>query len=334
MTPSPFTSRQHRRPGPLLVAATIASATMLLGGCALGSDTQPTAEAGSLAKDASLDGATITVGSKEFTEQLILCEITAQALESAGATVERKCGLSGSDTTRTALTSSEIDLYWEYTGTAWIGYLKHTDPIPDATKQYETVAQEDLAENDIEWLDPAKYNSTYAIAVASKVAEQLDVTSLSDYANLANSDPKQASMCVNTEFEARNDGLPGLEKKYGFELPANSVSTIAEGAIPKAVSESDPCNFGDMTSVDGRIQSLDLTILEDDQHFFPVYNPAVTVNKDVLAKNPDIAKVMNPIAAELDEEAIQKLNAEVDIDGLQPEDVAQTWLQDKGFIGG
>jgi osmoprotectant transport system substrate-binding protein len=331
---SPLANRLPNLRTPLLgTAAALTSVGLLLGGCALDSETT-TAEAGSLAKDTSLDGATITVGSKEFTEQLILCEITAQALESAGADIERKCGLSGSDTTRTALTSGEIDLYWEYTGTAWIGYLKHTDPVPDATRQYNAVASEDLAENDLKWLDPAKYNSTYAIAVASSLAQKLGVSTLSDYAKLANSDPAQASMCVNTEFEARNDGLPGLEKKYGFALPASAVSTIAEGAIPQAVSKSDPCNFGDMTSVDGRIQSLDLTILEDDKHFFPVYNPAVTVNKDVLAKNPDIAKVMNPIAAELDEEAIQQLNAEVDIEGLQPEDAAQTWLQKKGFIGG
>ncbi|MGH3358886.1 MAG: glycine betaine ABC transporter substrate-binding protein [Nocardioidaceae bacterium] len=316
---------------PLRSLAATAAVGLALTGCSL--DEEPEAKAGSLAEDASLDGASLTVGSKEFTEQLILCEITAQALESAGADVERSCGLAGSDTTHAALTSGEIDMYWEYTGTTWISYLKHTEPIPDAQKQYDAVAKEDLAENDIEWLDPAQYNSTYAIAVASDVAEDLGVTSLSDYAKLANESPEDASMCVNAEFEVRNDGLPGLEKKYGFELPSSSVSSIAMGTIPKAVSESDPCNFGDMTSVDGRIPALDLTVLEDDKAFFPIYNPAVNVDKDVLADNPDIAKVMNPIAAALDEQAIQQLNAEVDIEGLQPEDAAKTWLQEHDFIG-
>lgn len=314
-------------------AASLICLSLLLGGCALDQETVA-ADPGSLAKKASLNGASLTVGSKEFTEQLILCEITAQALESAGAEVERQCGLVGSNTTQAALTSGDIDMYWEYTGTTWISYLNHTDPIPNATKQYQAVAKEDRAKNDIVWLDPARYNSTYAIAVATKVAKQLGVTSLSDYAKLANSNPQEASMCVNTEFESRNDGLPGLEKTYGFKLPAGDVSTIAEGAIPKAVAGSKPCNFGDMTSVDGRIQSLNLTILDDDKTFFPIYNPAVNINQDVLKRNPDIAKVVNPIAAKLDEETIQQLNAQVDIKGLQPEDVAQKWLQDQGFIGG
>jgi osmoprotectant transport system substrate-binding protein len=316
----------------LVTAASLTCLSLVLGGCALDQETVA-AEPGSLAKKASLDGASLTVGGKEFTEQLILCEITAQALESVGANVERQCGLVGSDTTHTALTSGDIDMYWEYTGTTWISYLGHTDPIPDATKQYQAVTKEDLAKNDIVWLDPAKYNSTYAIAVATKVAQQLGVTTLSDYAELANSDPQQASMCVNTEFESRNDGLPGLEKKYGFKLPSSSVSTIAEGAIPKAVAASDTCNFGDMTSVDGRIQSLNLTILKDDKQFFPIYNPAVNINQDVLEQHPEIAIVLNPIAAKLDEETIQQLNAAVDIKGLQPEDVAQKWLQKQGFIG-
>ncbi|UYM07581.1 glycine betaine ABC transporter substrate-binding protein [Solicola gregarius] len=316
---------------PLRALAVTAAIGLALSGCSL--DDEPKAKSGDLAEEASLDGASLTVGGKEFTEQLILCEITAQALESAGADVERKCGLAGSNTTHTALTSGEIDMYWEYTGTTWISYLKHTDPIPDAQKQFDAVAKEDLAKNDIEWLDPAQYNSTYAIAVASDTADELGVKTLSDYAKVANSNPEDASMCVNSEFEARNDGLPGLEKKYGFDLPSDAVKTIAMGTIPKAVSEGDPCNFGDMTSVDGRIPALDLTVLEDDKHFFPIYNPAPNVNKDVLADNPDIAKVLSPIAEALDEEAIQKLNAKVDIDGLQPEDAAQEWLQEHDFIG-
>ena len=311
--------------------AAVTAIGLMLSACSL--DEEPKAKSGGLAENASLDGASLTVGGKEFTEQLVLCEITAQALESAGADVERKCGLSGSNTTQAALKSGDIDMYWEYTGTTWISYLKHTDPIPDAQKQYDAVAKEDLEKNGIEWLDPAKYNSTYAIAVSTDTAEELGIKTLSDYAKLAKSKPEDASMCVNSEFEARNDGLPGLQKTYGFELPSSAVKTIAMGTIPKAVSEGDPCNFGDMTSVDGRIPALDLTVLEDDKHFFPIYNPAPNVNKDVLADDPDIAKALNPIAAELDEEAIQKLNAKVDIDGLQPEDAAEEWLQEHDFIG-
>jgi len=318
--------------------ATAAAAALLLGGCALGEDAPDTsgtgaAKPGSLAKLASLKGVSVTVGSKEFTEQLILCEITAQALQSAGAKVTRKCGLSGSDTTRKALTSGNIDMYWEYTGTAWISYLKHTKPVPGADAQYDAVAKEDKAKNGIVWLDRAPFNNTYAIATAGKVAKSTGVTSLSAYAKLAKSKPSDASLCVNGEFSSRDDGLPGVEKAYGFKLPASEVKTLEEGAIYNAIGKSDPCQFGMVATTDGRIKGLKLTVLKDDKAFFPVYNPAVTIRKQVLDKNPGIAKVLNPIAKALDTDLMQNLNTQVDITGLRPPETAQKWLKSKGFIG-
>ena len=144
-----------------LVAAV--AAVGLTAGCFSSSGTD--AKAGSLAKGNSLKGATVTVGGKEFTEQLVLCQITALALRSAGATVKEKCGLQGSNTTRAALTSGSIDMYWEYTGTAWINYLKNTKPLNNPTEQYQAVAQQDLGKNHVKWLAAAPANNTYAIAV-------------------------------------------------------------------------------------------------------------------------------------------------------------------------
>src|SRR5215468_1316645 len=121
----------------LLTALAVAVITVTsTAGCL---STDSTAKGGSLAKIATLKGATFTVGSKEFTEQLILCHITIFALRSVGAAVNEKCGLQGSNLARTVLTLGEIDMYWEYTGTAWINYLRHTDPINDPAKQYEAV---------------------------------------------------------------------------------------------------------------------------------------------------------------------------------------------------
>jgi osmoprotectant transport system substrate-binding protein len=318
-------------------AAVTAALALLTGGCALGADSDAgssqKAAPGSLAKLASLKGVKVTVGSKEFTEQLILCEITAQALQSAGATVQRKCGLSGSDTTRKALTSGNIDMYWEYTGTAWISYLKHTKPVAGAEAQYKAVADEDKAKNKIVWLDRAPFNNTYAIAAAGKVAQRTGVTSLSAYAKLAKSKPADASLCVNGEFSSRDDGLPGVQKAYGFKLPASSVKTLEEGAIYNAIGKSDPCNFGMVATTDGRIKGLKLTVLKDDKAFFPVYNPAVNIRKQVLDAHPGIAKVLNPIAKSLDTDLMQSLNTEVDVKGLRPPETATKWLKSKGFIG-
>lgn len=233
---------------------------LALAGTACGSTTAKV-EPGSLAKAGSLKGVTFTVGSKEFTEQLILCHITSLALRSAGAKADEKCGLSGSNTVRKALTSGSIDLYWEYTGTGWISYLKHTKPITDPTKQYQAVAKEDLAKNNIKWLSPAPLNNTYAIAVKAATAKKLGVSTLSDYAKLVKADPDKASMCVASEFAGRNDGLPGLEKAYGFKVPSGSLATLGEGAIYSAIGKGDPCNFGEVFTTDGRIKGLGLTVL-------------------------------------------------------------------------
>lgn len=313
------------------ILTVVLAAAVSVTGCSI-AEPKPDVEAGSLADIASLDGVSVTVGGKEFTEQLILCEITIQALSSVGADVKENCGLTGSDTTRAALTSGSIDMYWEYTGTAWISYMKQTDPIPDADEQYQAVADEDL-KNEIVWLDPAPYNSTYTIVAKTDVAEQNNVKSISDYAGLAKSDPGTATMCAATEFLARNDGWPGLQKAYGFTLPKDSLATVAEGTLYDNAAKGSPCNFAEGVTTDGRIQALKLTVLEDDKAFFPVYNPAPTVRKSVADANPDLAKILKPIADALDLTTIQKLSSEVDIDGEQPADVAKTWLKDNKFVG-
>lgn len=330
--PNPFQTHILRRASAAVAGLAVVG---LLTSCNLNNSgsTSEDAKAGSLAKAADLKGTKLTVGGKEFTEQLILCSLTSQAFTSAGADVTEKCGLNGSDTVRNALTAGSIDLYWEYTGTAWIGYLKHTQPIPDATKQYQAVAKEDAAKNGITWLKPAPYNSTYAIVANGDIAKKYGIKSLSDYAKLAKTNPTVAKTCGASEFLARSDGWPGLKKAYGFNLPSNKLATIAEGAIYDAVGKGKTCNFGEGDTTDGRIQALHLVVLTDDKHFFPVYNPAVTVRTSVLKKSPQLAKVVEPIADALDITTMQQLDAKVDIDGQKPEDVAHDWLKSKGFIG-
>jgi glycine betaine/choline ABC-type transport system substrate-binding protein len=126
-----------------------------------------------------LSGASLTVGSKEFTEQLILGNITKAALEDAGAEVSDQIGLVGSTTVREALTSGEIDMYWEYLGTGWVTYLGNEEAIPDAAEQYEAVRDADVP-NGVTWLPAAPFNNTYAIAIAEETAEEFDITSISD----------------------------------------------------------------------------------------------------------------------------------------------------------
>jgi osmoprotectant transport system substrate-binding protein len=305
----------------------------LTAACFISSSSTGSVKGGSLAQGVSLQGATFTAGSKEFTEQLILCHITSLALRSVGATVREKCGLQSSKITRAALVSGSIDMYWEYTGTAWTNYLGHTEPIKDPTQQYRTVAQEDLARNHIKWLTGSLANDAYAIGVKKSKADELGVKTISDYARLVGTNPLAASMCVASEFAGRSDGLPGLEKAYGFTVPKDGLATIAEGAIPNAIRKGNPCNFGEITTTDGGIRALGLTVLQDDKESFPVYTPALTVRESVYNGHEDLAKIANPIATALTNEELQRLNGDVDVDGKDPKQVAQDWLQAKGFIG-
>lgn len=282
-----------------------------------------------------LSGKTFTVGSKEFTEQLILGQITVQVLEDAGATVKDQTGITGTTNVRKALTSDEIDMYWEYTGTGWAELLGHEPAdAPTSEKQlFDAVAKEDLEKNDIKWTALAPVNNTYALATSKEASNDLGVTTLSDYAKLANSKPDDASLCAASEFIDRSDGLPGLEKAYGFELPKSSLTEVDLGIVFTRVPKRSPCNFGEVFATDGRIPANDMVVLDDDKSFFVIYNLALTVNKDVYDKNPELEKLFTPIAKKLTTEELQKLNAQVDVDGLPVEQVAQKWLEDNGFIG-
>ncbi|MGI8681715.1 MAG: glycine betaine ABC transporter substrate-binding protein [Mycobacteriales bacterium] len=310
---------------PVRRVAVLAAIALLAAACG-GGNAKKTTSSGS----GVLKGASFTVGGKEFTEQRILCEMTAQVLEAAGAKVKRQCGLSGSATVRTALTSGRIDMYWEYTGTGYITHLKHTTPIPDAMQQYAAVAKEDLEKNHIKWLTPAPFDNTYAIGV--RADNMADVKTLSDYGQLASSNPQQASLCVATEFVNRDDGLPGLEKTYGFKLGGKTLATLDAGAIYNSIKKGNPCNFGEVFTTDGRIAGLGLRVLEDDKKFFAIYNPALTVRESVFKSNPDLEKVIDPVAKALDTATMSKLNADFDINGDTAADISKKFLKDKGLV--
>jgi osmoprotectant transport system substrate-binding protein len=282
--------------------------------------------------DIDLSDLEVSVGSKEFTEQLILGQITVQALEAAGATVTDQTGLAGSVAARKALESGEIDMYWEYTGTGWITYLEHTKPIPNSQKQYEAVAKEDLEENGIEWLSPAPANNTYAMAVRSEAYNDLGVKKLSDFKQLVEENPEEATVCVGTEFSTRDDGLPGMENAYDFQFPSDNVVKIDEGQIYQETDRGNRCNFGEVFQTDGRISNLDLELIEDDESFFPIYNPSLNVREQLIEENPQIEKLFAPISKKLTTSELQKLNAKVDVQGQLEDQVAEEWLSENGFI--
>ncbi|MGI8648994.1 MAG: glycine betaine ABC transporter substrate-binding protein, partial [Rubrobacter sp.] len=286
-------------------------AAMLAAGCGGG---------GESASGADLSDADFTVGSKDFTEQLVLGYITAGALEAAGASVEDQIGLSGTDATRQALIGGDIDMYWEYTGTVWINHLGNTDPIADPEEQYIAARDADLEENQLQLLQPAPLNNTYALAVRSEALEEVPalegVQTLSDVGDVIENNPDEATICVESEFNIRDDGLPGMEEAYGYEFPNDNVQLFDTGVVYTQTDSGENCNFGSVFTTDGRIPALDLTVLEDDENFFPNYNPVLEVREETYGQHGEQLNTrFTPIAEALTNEEMSAMNASVDVDG-------------------
>ncbi|MDD4088660.1 MAG: glycine betaine ABC transporter substrate-binding protein [Tissierellia bacterium] len=273
---------------------------------------------------------TIKVGSKEFTEQLLLGKISVIALENAGFEVEDKTGVAGSDKVRLALENGDFGMYWEYTGTAWLSQLQHDNPITDSQEAYEKVRDED-AENGFSWLQYAPLNNTYTLMMRRAHAEELGIVSLSDLAEYINSNPGELSVAIDHEFSIRPDGYPGVQEHYGFKQSEDEISIMDLGIMYKVLQE-EQVDVAMGFATDGRIAAYDLISLEDDEAFFPVYNGAPVVRNDVLENNPGMKDVLEEIAVLLDTETMTKLNYEVDINEREPDEVAREWLESEGLI--
>lgn len=281
------------------------------------------------------DSAQFTVGSKDFTEQRILGEISIQALEAAGADVTDRIGIGGNEEVRQALTNDDIDMYWEYTATGWLVHLANPDPISDPQEQYRAVAEEDLKENNIEWLDRAPGNNTYAIAASQSTIDETGVQNISDLAKLAQESPEEATLCYGDEndFSSRADGLPGLEEAYDFEYPEDSQTVVPLDSVYENVAQGERCNFGVVFTTNPLIDENNLQSLEDDENFFAVYNPAMTMTEETLNDYPKLKDLFAPISEELTTETLTELNSQVDVEGKTPANVAEQWLRENGFIG-
>ena len=303
---------------------------LALTGCALADDPDATTDvdAGSVDPTA-LDGASLNVGSKQFDEQLLLGQLTIQMLAAAGAEVTDDTDIQGSTATRQALLRGDIDVYYDYTGTAWTTYLGHPSSIQDPTEQYEAVAAEDRRKNGLVWGEPAAFDNRYAIAVTEEFAERTGVATLSDMSDLLAAHP-DAAVCVEAEFASRPDGLPGLAAAYGFALPDSTVTTVGAGGIYQQV-DSGRCDFGEVFTTDGRVRIYGLALLVDDRGFFPPYNGAPVVRAEDPAGRA-MLEVLAPLTVTLTTEVMTELNTEVSVRGLRPERVARAYLRAEGFI--
>jgi osmoprotectant transport system substrate-binding protein len=301
-------------------------------GCGLtsGSPLTDDVEPGSIGRGEPLKGAHLTVTSKSFTEQLILGAVMGIAFEAAGADVIDRTGIQGSIGSREAVRKGDADAGYEYTGTAWITYLGHGEPITDPRAQWEAVKKED-AGNGLVWLPPSELDNTYALAMNRQNAKKYGAKTMSDVAKLAKSDPGAVKLCVEVEFANRADGLPGMQKAYGMNVPARNITQMDTGII-YTQTDKGSCTFGEVFTTDGRIKSMNLAVMADDRKFFPNYNAAPMINAKTLKEWPAIADVLNPVTAKLNNSVARTLNAKVDVDGEDPHQVALDWLVQEGFV--
>lgn len=259
---------------------------------------------------------TIRIGSKDFTENLIIAELYALALEEAGFEVERKMNIAGS-IIHTSITNDEIDLYPEYTGTGLLAILK-LDLITDPVVVYETVKEEYAKQFNITWLDQSQANDSNGLVIRTDLAKELNIYTVSDLQKQA----QQIRFASQGEFEYREDGIPGLEKVYG-EFNFQSI-TLYDNGLKYKILESMEADVAPAYTTEGQLVNTDLyTLLEDDKNFWPPYYLAPIIRTEVLEESPDIAEVLNKISASLDTKTVTMLNAKVDVDQLEYEEVAK-----------
>jgi len=272
--------------------------------------------------------ASLVVGGKGFTEQLLLAEITGQYLTAQGYTVELKTGM-GTTLLRGALENKQVDLYWEYTGTAFLTFHKNKFANQPADEIYAAVKAKD-AKIGIVWLNPSAANNTYALAVRQADAEAKGLRTLEDLAAKSNAGEELTFGC-NIEFYKRDDGLKPLQKAYGFEFPRSDVKRMETGLVYKALKDGD-VDVGLVFATDGRIPAFNFVVLKDTKNYFPAYAITPTVREETLAANPDLADQLNKLSALFDDATMSALNAEVDVEKKSVTEVAQNFLKAKGLL--
>jgi len=268
----------------------------------------------------------ITVGSKNFTEQVILGEIVAQHVSlRLSERVDRKLNLGGTLLAHQALVKGDLDLYPEYTGTALTAVLKRrlsSDPAAVLAK----VKAEYLSRFKIHWLDPLGFNNTFAMVIRGEDARKFQIETLSDAATHANG----WTLGVGYEFQQRPDGLAGLLRTYKLPLK-RSPRTMDLGLLYRAL-EQKQVDMVAASATDGLLSVLDVKVLKDDKRYFPPYQASLAVRADALAKHPPLKRALEQLSGLFSNEIMRTLNYQVDGKHRPVSEVAMTFLRAAGLL--
>jgi len=257
-------------------------------------------------------GDRVVVGAKNFTESDLLAELVAQQIERrTGLPVERRLHLGGTFVCHRAIIAGKIDVYVEYTGTAFTAILNHA-PLADRDGVYRAVAAE--------YAERFGFDNTFAIVVRRRDAERYGLRRISDVAPVA---PRWKA-AFGYEFLERADGFAGLARAYGLRFAAPPTA-MALGLTYRALADG-KADLIAGNSTDGLIQALGLVALEDDRHYFPPYEAAPVARADLLGRHPQIARALDELAGKISEDAMRRLNALADVEHQDIAAIAREWI--------
>lgn len=274
----------------------------------------------------------VTIGGKQFTEQLILSNISRLLLSDVGFKVDGKFPVGGNSANHKAVTNDRTDHYWEYTGTGWNYHLGNTDKkIRDPNKLHKKVDKAYQEKYGIQWLQMADFNNTYVVTANPEWQEKTGVktmTGLAEYVNSGN----EVSWAVSQEYINNPTAFGNMPDFYGYRKNMDNVNykKMAIGTINyKAVSNGD-VDLGVGFATNPNIQKFNLATIKDDKNWFVIYYPAPIVREEVLTD--EMKKVLNKPTGKLDTKTMQSLNAKVSIDKKDPKSVAENWLKEQGML--
>jgi osmoprotectant transport system substrate-binding protein len=277
----------------------------------------------------------VRVGSKIDTEGALLGHLIVQVLQAGGVKTDNRLSLGNTKIVRSALLAGEIDLYPEYTGN---GAFFHADEKNPAWKQldagYLRIKSLDADKHKLAWLTPAPANNTWAIAVRKDLAAAQKLKTMADLGRYVSGGGK-LKLAASAEFAERPDALPAFQAAYGFKLGADQLLLLAGGdtaaTIKAAAEQTSGVNAAMAYGTDGPLAALGLLVLEDPKGVQPVYAPAPVVRAEVLLRQPQIATLLAPLFKTLDTATLQRLNAQIALEGQDAKQVAARHLKASGL---
>lgn len=268
---------------------------------------------------------TVIVATKNFSEQLILGEMITQVLAAkTNLHIIKKFDLGTTAITQAAIVRGDIDMYPEYTGTAYLTVL-HEDKSLSPAQMLQHLKLTYQQQFNLTWLSPFGFNNTQALAVRDNFAKQYHLQTMSDLVAIE----KQLIIAVPAEYKSRPDGFIGLQKIYGLQI--DNVKQMDPGLVYQAILQGD-VNLINAFSTDGRIPAYHLMLLKDDKHLYPPYYAAIVIREETLKKYPQIVAALKPLFGLIDDNTMQQLNYQVDIQHVTPDIVARKFLVARHII--